>query len=170
MPEEKKTLIPGILLILFGIFLLFRTDTFIEQERSVFVTVLMIVFALLLLLEAFRRQRKGALFWGVFLLVFAGFRILDSMTISYTGDLFHQENALPFAFGIGFLAIFVVNPRDWGLLIPSCIFLFLGIGLMLVDLPFGQWELETLIESYWPVPVIFLGAGLLWSAWHYDRT
>jgi len=163
MTDRKKSLVPGILLILVGFSLFIkRIDPFYFNWDRIFPLILLVL-AVTLFVEVHRKKRTGPLFWGVILLVIGIFSLLKNYEIV---DAFYAEDYGPvflIALGLGFLALFVFNPRDWGVLFPCALFLFLGFTLGMRSLQFYFWEWEGVIETYWPVVLIFIGVGLLTS-------
>lgn len=163
MTDKKKSLFPGILLILLGISLFIRRmDPFYFNWDRIFPLVLLAL-GVTLFAEVFRNRRTGPLFWGVVLLVIGAFSLLRNYELV---DFLYMADLGPvflIALGLGFFALFVNNPRDWGVLFPSALFLFIGFTLGLRNLNFYFWDWDGLVEKYWPVVLIFIGVGLLTS-------
>jgi peptidoglycan/LPS O-acetylase OafA/YrhL len=161
MDEKKSSLIPGVLFIVLGLWLFARRFPFLEHHSFQIYPVLLVLFAGFLLYEMSRRRNTSALFWGVVVLVVGAFFFLRNYgVVSY----YYADEYWPvfiFALGLGFLALFIYRPRDWGVLIPAGIFLFFG-GILCIRLFHGYfWHWEDIIEQYWPVLLIVIGIGVL---------
>ena len=161
MAEKKSSLVPGVLFIVLGLWMFARRFPFLEPHSFHIYPVLVILFAGFLLFETARRRHSTALFWGVVILVVGAFFCLRNYgIISY----YYADEYWPvfmFALGLGFLALFIFRPRDWGVLIPAGLFLFFG-GILSMRMFHGYfWRWEDIIEEYWPVVLIVIGIGVL---------
>lgn len=161
MVEKKGSLIPGILFIVIGLWLFARRFFFFTPYWIRIYPIILIFFAVLLFIETSRRNHSGSLFWGVVLLSVGGFFFLRNFAII---PYFYADEYWPIfllSLGMGFIALFVLNPRDWGIIIPAGLFLFFGIGFSLHTFHTYFWGWERFIENYWPMILILIGLGVL---------
>ena len=154
---------PGIILIAVGTWFLARewVDSSLFWDRSY--PVLMLLFAGFLFYEFRRSSNQNALFWGVLISVVAGFYLLRNNGIleEYYMDEYWPVYML--AAGIAFIVLFIVNPRDWGVLIPGSLLLFFGGTQLLENLDDNYWEYSNYFEEYWPVILLIIGVGVIIS-------
>ena len=73
MGDKRGSILPGIFLIVVGIWFLLDRLEVIENYRYRIYSLTIIVLAVFLLIEAFRNSNSSALFWGVTILVIGGF-------------------------------------------------------------------------------------------------
>ncbi|MBN1550938.1 hypothetical protein JW979_05700 [bacterium] len=163
MEKKKNSIMPGIVLITIGIWFLARhwTDSSLFWYRTY--PLLMLGFSGFLFLETRRRANSGALFWAVALLIVGGFYILRNygMLEEYYLDEYWPVYML--AAGIAFIVMFIVNPKEWGVLIPGALLSFFGGTQLLENLDDNYWEYGNYFEEYWPVILIVIGTGVIIS-------
>jgi len=163
MVEKKGSLVPGILLIVIGLWFFARRFLYFTPHWIRIYPVLFILFGIFLFFETFRRQHSGALFWGVVFLFLGGFFSLRNFGII---PYFYADEYWPIfllAVGVGFVGLFAFRPRDWGVLIPAFLFLFFGVGFSLHTFPGYFWGWERFLENYWPIILILVGLGVFVS-------
>lgn len=157
--QSKASLVIGLLLVIIGILLLIQNLYDFYLERSHLFPILIMALGLLFLFSIRRRERSGAVVPGTFL--FLGGAILFSMNFDPIYDIF--SNIYPWTFvllllGISFLVLFIIKPRDYGLLVPISVFLSLGILFLLYDL----WIIDLDgIKRLWPFIPIIIGIGII---------
>lgn len=160
MTDKKGSLVPGILFIVVGLWLFARRFHFLSPYSFHIYPILLLLFALFLFIETGRRRHSGPLFWGVVILIIGGFYSLRNYEII---PHFYLDEYWPIflvAPGMGFFALFVFHPRDWGVLIPAVLFLFFGVGFSLQTFNGYFWEWERIMVTYWPVILIIIGLGI----------
>ena len=161
MARQKNSLFPGIALIVVGLWLVSRRVLDWTPEWEYIYPVAMILIGGFLIWETFIRNRSKALFWGVVLLGLGAFFFLRNYDfIPY----FYSDEYWPIfliALCLGFFALFVMNPKDWGVLIPALILLFFGIGYGLRNLDGRFRGFERIVETYWPALLILIGLGVV---------
>ena len=164
MIENKRSLIPGFLFIVVGLLLFARRIFDFSPQWSRAYPVLFVLFALFLFVESFRRKHTGTLFWGAVFFVLGSFFFLRNFEII---PYFHPDEYWPIfllAMGLGFLALFIFRPREWGVLIPAGLLLFFGIGFAMRTFHGYFWGWDRFIEDYWPVVLILIGVGVFMSS------
>lgn len=162
MSEKRKSAIPGVILIILGVVFLLRQLEILYVGWRQLAPIILLALGILFLVSAFTKKDKGAVFPGSVLLVlgffflFRNFRLLSFDYYFYNGGEYWPIFLV--AFGLGFLALFVVKPHDWGVLIPGGILLFFGVIFMLERLGYFYWQD---FADFWPVILIVIGLGLI---------
>ena len=161
MSERKSSLLPGFILIVIGSLLLLNRITGFRADWGKIFPVLMLTLAILLFIDTFRKGHTGPLFWGTVLMGLGVFFLLRNYRLI---PYFYSDEYWPVFFiagGLGFLALFIHSPANWGVLIPAFFFILVGVrsGLSTFDLSIRG--LERWIDTYWPVIFILLGLVVL---------
>ena len=164
MAKRERSLVPGVVLILIGVYFLLRELNLIHLRWRELYPVVLLALGLLFLVAAFRREDKGAAFPGTVLLVlgiFFALRNYDLAPISYyLYDVGDYWPVFLLAFGLGFVVQFFFARHDWGLLIPGGVLLFLGVMFLFRNLGlFYWWHFADL----WPVILILIGLAMVIS-------
>lgn len=159
MGDKRGSILPGIFLIVVGIWFLLDRLEVIENYRYRIYSLTIIVLAVFLLIEAFRNSNSSALFWGVTILVIGGFFSMRNFGIIPHSCFNRFWPIFLIGMGAGFFSLFIFDPRDWGVLIPAFILIFLSIGLSIRSFSHIRWDF--IIEKYWPIPLIVIGMGIL---------
>ena len=161
--EKKRSLFPGFFLIFAGLWMLSKNTRFMYGQWEYVYPCLLLFFSAIFFIEAFRKNHSNRLFWGMSFLVVGSFFLLRNFGVV---EYYYWQEYWPvflFAVGCGFLILFIMQPRDWGSLIPAGLCLFFGFGFAMTNIFHVFWDFEMFINDYWPVILIFLGAGLLLS-------
>ena len=58
---------------------------------------------------------------------------------------------------LAFFAQFIMKPADWGVLIPSIIFLTIGVGFSLHTFQYSFLGVRLFFNTYWPLLLILIG-------------
>ncbi|HDP99480.1 MAG TPA: hypothetical protein ENN22_09910 [bacterium] len=167
MREIKRTAIaPGILLILIGALLLvYKVVPELLNWRQVYPLILIIVgFSMLFHRWGCSDRDSGGVFPGTVLLLLG---VLFLLRNYHLVDHYYVSNIWPILLviiGIGFVALFIAKPSDWGVLIPGAILMFLGVVSWLKIYYFISWEFWTFVGDYWPVLLIIFGLSLIASS------
>ncbi|MBN2008450.1 hypothetical protein JW960_03790 [candidate division KSB1 bacterium] len=162
MTKNQRSIMPGIILILIGAYLLLNQLDVINIYWSDVYPVVILVIGLSLVILSIRKQNHGAIFWGtIFTLigVMFGLRNFGIMPYYYMDELWP---AFLLIIGFAFVMLFVVNPRDWGVLIPGGILLFLGMIFLFRNLEL-YWARDILV-TYWPLVLILIGGLIIWDS------
>ncbi len=169
MHSHKKSMTPGIILIVAGLFFLFK-DTFgsITIWEHLY-PILMLLISGLLLWEAGRRKNDRAVFWGVVLLILGGFFLLRNFDVI---PYFYAEDFWPvflLAPGIAFILKYASNPKEWGVLIPGTILIFFGLKNMVAIFFDCGWDTNFCFDNLWPLILIVIGGGIILSGYLESR-
>lgn len=161
MIEKRNSFIPGILFILIGLVFLAKRVFDIDFFWPRLYPILMGFIGVILIIEMARQKRSGPLFWGVILITLGSFFFARNYDII---PYFYVDEYWPvfmLALGLGFVAMFLYNPRDWGSLIPAALFLFFGLGFSMRTFHGYAWGLDRFVETYWPFILVIIGGGIV---------
>lgn len=156
MRKQLTSIFLGAVLIFAGLIL------FLEKLDLLFFTWFEIYPVILLLLATFSylsvsQQNKNAVFWGTCFAVIGLFFLLRNygfVEFMWTVPLYTVFAVAP---GLGLVALFLVKPDDWGVLIPGGFLLLIGgVGIAQA---IGMDPNDIL--AYWPVLLILLGLGMI---------
>ncbi len=166
MSKSRGSVIPGIILIIIGVWFLSRHFYPVEIVWVNTYPIVFILFAIFLIFNGLRRPNTSNMFWGVFFLCIGAFFTLRNFGII---PFFYTDEYWPIflvALGISFISMFIVRPSDWGVLIPGSILLFFGVGFSMRTFNGFFWGWGEFMGIYWPVILIVIGAGILISSLH----
>jgi hypothetical protein len=161
MEKDKRSIMPGLVMAGVGFWLLARNLSFTSPVWFKVFPVLMLLFSAALLWEYGRTKKQAPLFWGTAAAAVGLFYL--TVHFGFMPDFFFDEfwPVLFLAMGAGFLARFISRPRDWGLLFPAGLFMFIGAESALHSMDdFWADRLERMLD-YWPAALILLGLGLI---------
>jgi hypothetical protein len=151
----------GIILILAGVAFLLDQLHVIDFGWGKVLWAVVAVMGAVLAFSAFTNNEQGKIFFGTILFLFGLFFFLRSLDIIRHGNHVFWP-ALLMIIGFAFLMLFVSNAREWVLLIPSVLFVGLGVVFMLAELRYlYYWDVWCAIGQYWPVVLILIGIGLI---------
>jgi hypothetical protein len=161
MNKRNPSIIPGVVLILFGLWILLRQfDRLLPYEEKVFPFFLIAV-SVFLLVEAVHRSRSAALFWSVFFFQVGIFFLLRNFgRIPYSGGEEYWPLFL-FAFGLGFYLLFLFNAKSWGVLIPSGLLMYFGLTAAAHTFEEVPAAVEFAGGHFWPFFLLVTGVVLL---------
>lgn len=161
MSNHKSSLWPGVILIIIGALLLVNKLTDISFGWYQIYPVIFVALGIMFFVSVINRQNKGAVFPGTILLLMGVFFVLrnwDLVPYRYVRDVWPAMSAI---LGLAFLALFLVKPRDWGVLIPASIFLFFGGAIWLDKLDIIYIDIWDIWRDYWPALLILIGIGII---------
>ena len=163
MSEQKRSLVPGIILIGVGLWMVMDRMR-LDVHMDILFPAAMVLFSLFLFFETIRLKHSRTLFWGVVLFLIGGFFL--ARNAGWILYLYPDEYwpLFPLALGLGFVGRFVMKPSDWGVLIPAAILLMVGAVsvLEMLDIWWGSWH--AVWRIFWPVLFIVLGTGILFRS------
>ena len=162
MSYTNRSLLPGIILIVIGALLLLNQTSVISVSWYELYPVLFIIIGGALIISGIYHKKHGAVFWGtnLFLLgVFFFLRNYDIIPYLFMDELWPVFLII---FGISFLALFIVNPADWGVLVPAGFLLFFGLIFLARNL--HMESLKDWLFDYWPMILIVVGAYIIWDS------
>lgn len=154
-------MVPGVCLIMIGLWLFVKQLTEISGLWLKIYPILILLFAGSLFFETVRRKQRRTLFWGTVVFTIGLFYLLRNYRVI---PFLLPEEYWPLfliAVGLGYSARFLYCPRDWSVLFPAGIYIFLGIVFFLHGLYAISVEWIDDLFQYWPVVLILMGVGLL---------
>ncbi len=162
MSEKKRSIVPGVVLILIGAaFLLQQLRILDFTWRESYPFILMAVGAVFLI-TIFTKGDRGASFPATVLLVLGIFFFLRNFGYFsldyYFYDLRDYWPIFLIAFGLGFIVLFLFKSDDWGVLVPGGLLLFFGAVFFLNTIDILYWRNIT---DFWPVILIAVGVSIV---------
>jgi hypothetical protein len=162
MIQKNRSLLPGIILIIIGAFILLRNLALFRFYWSESYPIFFILLGLVLIVAFIFYRSKSYIFWGSVFLMLGIFFMLRNYDII---DYFFMDEVWPIfliILGIAFLVKFLVDPKDFGALIPAGILLFIGIINLLRALHY--WEAYDYVKQYWPLLIVIVGLNIIITA------
>ncbi len=163
METMKKNRVPiiGVVLILVGAVLLLRQMDVITISWNFLIWSGLLLYGAALVIRSLWYNERKKIFWGTMCFLTGVLFLTKEFGFTHTSFSILSP-AFLLILGLSFFMLFVFNPKDWHILIPSFIFLGLGITLMMTSL--GFWYIEEvgkIISSYWPILLIIIGGTML---------
>jgi hypothetical protein len=161
MASQRRLPVFGILLLVVGVALLLEKLDVIEFGWSKILWAAVAVLGAAIVIRSFVQNGRAGIFWGTLLFLYGLFFLLRSL------DLIESQVAvfMPATFtilGFGFLMLFVSDPKDWHLLIPSVILLGFGGAFMLAEAGYiHRWEMWETFRTWWPLVLVLVGFSLV---------
>ncbi|RKY83508.1 hypothetical protein DRQ09_09960 [candidate division KSB1 bacterium] len=159
--RRNRTIIPGLILIIIGILLLIHKFEVIYFDWEIYFPLIIALIGLLLWVNAIiKREKKGVFIGTIFLIIGGFFYLRNSEIIPY----FYMEEIWPIfiiSIGVGFFAIFIFEPKRWGVLFTGALISLIGIYFLLERMFYIRRAILEEIFSYWPVILIVIGAIIL---------
>ena len=151
----------GLILIFLGLVMLLDRFDVLNVEFSTIFWPMIMLMGLAIVGRGFAQNRRGKVYWGTVLFLYAVFFVLRSIDYFeiYSYTFFPASFMI---FGIAFFMMYLCNLREWPLLLPSII--LLGVGSLILMNEFGylyQYELFDIVRLYWPVILILFGVTII---------
>lgn len=164
MNDSKRSIVPGVILILIGaLIIIHKLDIFHFYWRDLY-PVIFLALGVWFFFNVFVRKQKGQAFPGTLFLLLGIFFILRNYSFFYR---YYADEFWPvflIIFGLAFVVQFFFRPDDWGLLIPGFIFLLLGFVFLARTMGWIMpYQVEYIVETYWPVLLILIGIAIIFS-------
>jgi len=163
MNKLNSSLIIGGIFILVGAGLLLdRLGLFMFGWTQIYPVIFLLIAAASFVNAA--AGQKNSAFWGGLFAVLGVFFLLRNFALL---PFFWFTDFWPIfliALGVGFLFLYIFDPRDWAALIPAFILLFLGslFGLDSLDIIDDAFEfIFDLVSIYWPLLLVLFGISLI---------
>ncbi|MFQ5769222.1 MAG: LiaI-LiaF-like domain-containing protein [bacterium] len=162
MAKGEKSLIPGVLLIIVGVFfLLNQLDLFYFRWRH-FYPIILLGLGALFFISIFTKNEKGSAFPATIFLVLGFFFLLRNFGYFSFDYYFYDFRELwpifLIAFGLGFIVLYFFKSDDWGVLIPGSILLFFGVVFFLRTMEIFYWRN---LADFWPIILIAIGLSIV---------
>ena len=165
MSEAKRSFFPGVVLIIIGaLILIHKLDIYHLYWRDIY-PIVFVALGVWFFIGVFAKKQKGLAFPGTLFLLLGLFFLLRNNYFHYSLYMDEFWPIFLLIFGFAFIVQFFFNPKDWGLLIPGGIFLFLGFGFFARTMHwYIPFEFEYYIGKYWPVVLILVGIAIIVSS------
>ena len=165
MRTRTGAIIPGLLLIALGAWLLAGSLGVRLPSAAMLWPVLLIVFGLAFLTQFFAggRRSEGLVFTGVAAALLGVFFLaitLGQLPWAAAGRLWPVYVLIG---GLAFLAQWLARPAERGLLVPAVLALAVGGATLALALGLVRADVASQIIRLWPLALIVLGLGLLGS-------
>lgn len=165
--NRSQSMWPGIILIVIGLLLLLNQLDIISFDWSILWPSLVILLGVFFFVRV--PHDRGAVFPGV-LFFLSGFLFLAKNLNWYEPYIdVSIGGMLMIILGLAFVALYVVQPENWGLLIPAGLFLFFGFIIWADRVGIIDWYTRRQILRLWPALLILIGAGIIISGLHTSR-
>jgi hypothetical protein len=163
MRNRRAGVIPGLLLIALGAWLLARTLGVPLPGLEQVWPVLPLVFGLAFLAQFFAEGRRhdGLVFTGVAAALLGAFFLTITLGPLTWPDLGRWWPIFVLIGGLAFLSQWLARPDQRGLLIPAGLALLAGLGALALTLGLRGFTLSDQIIRLWPLLLILAGLGLL---------
>jgi hypothetical protein len=162
MKKYDSNLMTGLILILIGGGLLLKRAGLLDFGWEETYPVALLLLAAMSIVSVAKGEKNHA-FWASFLLIcglfsfFKNYGVIDSLwSVNFWSILL-------LAFGLSFFALYALKPQDWGVLVPGSILTAFGMVAILDDLNISWFNLRHIID-YWPLILIVIGAGIIFSS------
>lgn len=167
--RQRGSIMPGLILVVIGMFLLLDRMDVYYFEWSLFIPAGVFLLGLSIWTNCLKSRKGCNVFWGTVLVILGGFFFLWNYgTLDVT--MIDYWPIFPTAIGAGFLSIFLLNWRHWWALFPGVPLLVIGGSYLayytgyidlfrLEDILYTFEDIVINIGDYYPV--IFIVIGLL---------
>ena len=165
MRNRSGAIIPGLLLIALGAWLLAGTLGVRLPSLATLWPVALIVFGLAFLVQFFAggRRSEGLVFTGVAAALLGGFFLAITLGLLNWNDAGRLWPVYVLIGGLAFLAQWLARPSERGLLVPAVLALAVGGATLVLALGLVRADVADQIIRLWPLVLIVLGFGLLGS-------
>jgi LiaF transmembrane domain/LiaI-LiaF-like transmembrane region len=151
----------GIILVLLGAALLLQQMDIIQIGGWSLLWLGLLIYGAATVIRSFIINQRHNIFFGTLCYLTGLFFLLTKLGyISQRAVIYFP--AFLVIFGLSFFMLFVFNIKDWHLLIPSFIFIGLGVALMMTQL--GYWYTRDVwhaVASYWPLVLVLIGGTMI---------
>jgi hypothetical protein len=161
--NRRGALIPGLLLIALGAWLLAGTLGVRLLGLEAIWPVFLVVFGLAFLFQFFADGRRGygLVFTGVAATLVGAFFLSITLGPLHWDDLVRWWPAFVVIGGVAFLAQWLARPAERGLLVPAALALLVGLAALALSLGLVRADVTEQVARLWPLLLIVVGLGLL---------
>jgi hypothetical protein len=165
MTQRRGALIPGALLVLLGAWLLAQNLDVRLPGLDTLWPAFPLVFGLAFLMQFFLggRREEGLVFVGVAAALVGAFFFAFTLGRLRWGEMDRWWPVFVLIGGVAFVAQWLVNPRNRGLLVPATIAVVVGGVGLLLTLGLASQALVEQVTQLWPLALILAGLMLLAS-------
>ncbi len=178
MSKNRGSIFPGLILILIGLILVMKRMNYDMDifQWEILIPLFGILIGLKMWVTALTTSNKGKVFPGTLILVLSGFYFAWNYGIM--DDYYYLDTIWPIfptALGLSFLALFLVNFRNWLSLFPAILFLGIGLSFFAVSMDLVEyWVIEDFwynmedylydIKDWYPVLIILFGFLIIFTS------
>ena len=151
----------GIIVVTFGVVLLLRQIHLISIDGYSIVLFGVVVYGGAMIIRSYSLNVRQSLYFGSLCFYSALVLLLGKYDVIEHSPYVYVP-AFLIVFGLSFVMLFIFNMRDFHLLVPSVIFIGLGVAFMMTEI--GYWyvgDVKEAISMYWPVALIVFGGLML---------
>jgi len=162
--RSHRSVIPGVILILAGIFLLLEKLNVFHLTWNLFYPGVILAIGILFAVRIFTDKNRKLVFPATFFILFGLFLGLQNVT-----DIWwlYWEESWPIVLiilGLSFLAQYLVQLQNTSLLVLSLVILIFGVSFFVRNLGFYlPYRYRWWLQHYWPLLLILLGLLLVWA-------
>ncbi|MEW5798747.1 MAG: hypothetical protein AB1728_07040 [Bacteroidota bacterium] len=159
--QIKRIPILGIFLVVLGVGLLLRQLNILKIDGGAFLIFGLVAYGGAMVIRSFTIAIRQSLFFGS-LCFYSGVLLLLGKYDLVENSPFIYVPGFLIVFGLAFLMLFIFNFKDYHLLVPSFIFIGIGVAFMMTEI--GYWyvsDVKDVIRMYWPAALILFGGLLL---------
>ena len=159
--SKPRTPIFGILLIALGATLLLDRLEIIYFGWGKIFWMFLGIWGAVLAVQGFSLKRRGRVFWGSLVFFASLLFSLDQWGVFWWSDEL-WVGGISLALGMAFLMLFVFEPGNFGVLVPTFLFGGFGAAMILVDYNYlDWWDVRHYIRNYWPLLLVLWGIAIL---------
>ena len=151
----------GIIVVTFGVVLLLRQIHLISIDGYSIVLFGVLVYGGAMIIRSYALNVRQSLYFGS-LCFYSALVLLMGKYGGIEQTPFVYGPGFLIDFGLSLVMLFIFNMRDFHLLVPSVIFIGLGVAFMMTEI--GYWyvgDVKEAISMYWPVALIVFGGLML---------
>jgi len=146
--NRRGSIIPGLMLVLFGMLLLLDRIGLYYFTWSLFLPGAAFILGQILWINCLRSKTRCHVFWGTILVVLGGFFFLWNYGTIDT-YMFSFWPVFPTAVGLALISMFMVNWRHWWALIPGLPLTIFGGSYLIYYLGYiDVYRLEDILYSF----------------------
>lgn len=151
----------GVALIILGAVLLAKKFFILSVGFAEVFWALVALLGFVGVVRGFSRNRRWKVFWNSVWFLYGLFFFLRAIDlVDSTVNIFFPATFM--IFGFAFLMAYLLDLRDWYLLIPAVTLSVCGGAFIASEWGyFDSWEVWHVIRTYWPVLLILFGAALM---------
>ncbi len=157
---KPRGLFPATFLIFLGLIFLLRSLHLLDWSDAW--PLILVGVGTMIFISGLGRTDKGAVFPGtVLILVGVFFFLWSRLHFSDSMDMDELWPIFPLIVGIAFFILFLLNPKDWGTLVPGVILVLISVLFFLTNFGLLSTSKWAHIGRLWPLVLIIIGLGLL---------
>jgi len=155
--EFKRIPFFGIILVIVGVGLLLRQLHILRLDGESMVLFGLIAYGGVMIVRSFVTDVRQALFFGS-LCFFSGIVLFLGKYDLVESSAYIYVPGFLIATGLSFAMLFIFNFRDFHLLVPSLIFIGLGVAFMMTEVGYlYPSDVKEAVRQYWPAAFIVFG-------------